>query len=74
MCRYCKKLGHVKTNYYKLKNKRTAESNEEDVAGVNLANESGDYFPLVSMSDSSEFTSKWILDLECSFHLCPNIE
>ncbi|MBA0661358.1 hypothetical protein Goklo_005666, partial [Gossypium klotzschianum] len=31
-CRYCKKLGHVKTDCYKLQNKRAAESNEEDVA------------------------------------------
>ncbi|MBA0644099.1 hypothetical protein Goklo_028309, partial [Gossypium klotzschianum] len=31
MCRYCKKLGHVKANCYKLRNKRAAESNEEDI-------------------------------------------
>ncbi|MBA0667775.1 hypothetical protein Goklo_000816, partial [Gossypium klotzschianum] len=30
-CRYCKKSGHVKADCYKLQNKRTAESNEEDV-------------------------------------------
>ncbi|MBA0671209.1 hypothetical protein Goklo_024875, partial [Gossypium klotzschianum] len=31
-CCYCKNLGHVKANCYKLQNKRAAESNEEDVA------------------------------------------
>ncbi|MFQ6642741.1 hypothetical protein Gotur_018197 [Gossypium turneri] len=44
MCRYCKKLGHVRTDCYKLRNKRAAESNEEDAAGANLADESGDDF------------------------------
>ncbi|MBA0673171.1 hypothetical protein Goklo_024791, partial [Gossypium klotzschianum] len=31
-CRYCKKLGYVKADCYKLQNKRDAESTEEDVA------------------------------------------
>ncbi|MBA0654090.1 hypothetical protein Goklo_021166 [Gossypium klotzschianum] len=37
-------------------------SKEEDVAGANLANESGDDFLLISTSDSSEL------------HMCPNKE
>ncbi|MFQ6666525.1 hypothetical protein Gotur_032842 [Gossypium turneri] len=37
-CRYCKKLGHVKEDCYKLRNKRAAESNKEELANVNLAN------------------------------------
>ncbi|MBA0774177.1 hypothetical protein Gotri_009403 [Gossypium trilobum] len=55
-CRYCKKLGHVKADCYKLRNKRATESNEEDVYGANLANESGDDFLLVSTSDNSKLT------------------
>ncbi|KAG8480246.1 hypothetical protein CXB51_024797 [Gossypium anomalum] len=43
-CRYCKRLGYVKADCYKLRNKRAAESNEEDVAGANLADEGGDDF------------------------------
>ncbi|MBA0652701.1 hypothetical protein Goklo_019937, partial [Gossypium klotzschianum] len=31
-CRYCKKLGHVEADCYKLRNKKAAESNEKDVA------------------------------------------
>ncbi|KAH1122194.1 hypothetical protein J1N35_005354, partial [Gossypium stocksii] len=27
-----------------------------------------------SMSDNSKLTSEWILDLGCSFHMCPNRE
>ncbi len=73
-CRYCKKLGHIKADCYKLRNKRAAESNEEDVAGANLADESGDDFLLVSTSDNSKLTSEWILDSGCSFHMCPNRE
>ncbi|MBA0787172.1 hypothetical protein Gotri_024973 [Gossypium trilobum] len=52
-CRYCKKLSHVNADCYKLRNKR-AVSNEEDVVGANLADESGDDFLLVLTSDSSE--------------------
>ncbi|XP_040970230.1 uncharacterized protein [Gossypium hirsutum] len=74
MCRYYKKLGHVNTDCYKLRNKRAAESNEEDVTCANLANESGDDFFLVSTSDNSKLTSEWILDSGCSFHMCPNRE
>ncbi len=73
-CRYCKKLGHVKADCYKLRNKRAAESNEEDVAGANLIDESGDDFLLVSTSDNSKLTSEWILHSGCSFYMCPNRE
>ncbi|MBA0861868.1 hypothetical protein Goshw_001979, partial [Gossypium schwendimanii] len=57
-CCYCKKLGHVKADCYKLRNKRAAESNEEDVTDVHLADESGDDFLLVSTSNNSKLTSK----------------
>ncbi|MBA0646109.1 hypothetical protein Goklo_014101 [Gossypium klotzschianum] len=40
------------------------------VSVANLADENGDDFLLVSTSDSSELTSKWILDSGCSFHMC----
>ncbi|KAG8493142.1 hypothetical protein CXB51_010505 [Gossypium anomalum] len=73
-CRYCKKLGHVKAGCYKLRNKITAESNEEDVASANLADENSDDFLLVSTSDNSKLMSEWILDSGCSFHMCPNRE
>ncbi|MFQ6651712.1 hypothetical protein Gotur_023923, partial [Gossypium turneri] len=63
--RYCKKLGHIKAYCYKLRNKRATKSNEEDVAGANLAYESGDDFLLVSTSDNSNLTSEWILDSRC---------
>ncbi|KAG8497152.1 hypothetical protein CXB51_008362 [Gossypium anomalum] len=67
-------LGHVKIDCYKLRNKRAAESNEEDVVGANLTDENGDDFLLVSTSDNSKLTSEWILDSGCSFHMCPNRE
>ncbi|KAG8478618.1 hypothetical protein CXB51_028426 [Gossypium anomalum] len=73
-CRYCKKLGHIKADCYKLRNKRAAESNNEDVACANLADGNGDDFLLVSTSNNSKLTSEWILDSGCSFHMCPNRE
>ncbi|MBA0780099.1 hypothetical protein Gotri_004239 [Gossypium trilobum] len=51
-CCYCKKLGHVKADCYKLRNKKAAKSNKEDVVGANLADESGGDFLLVSRSES----------------------
>ncbi|MBA0702806.1 hypothetical protein Goari_021982 [Gossypium aridum] len=72
MCCYCKKLSHIKADYYKLRNKIAAESNKEDVGGANLADESGDDFLLVSTSDNSKLTSEWILDSGYSFHMYPN--
>ncbi|KAG8475541.1 hypothetical protein CXB51_032350 [Gossypium anomalum] len=53
---------------------KAVESNEEDVAGANLADKNGDDFLLVSTSDNTKLTSKWILDSGCSFHMCPNRE
>ncbi|KAG8498873.1 hypothetical protein CXB51_005276 [Gossypium anomalum] len=58
----------------KKRDKRTAESNEEDVAGANMADENGDDFLLVSTSDNSKLASEWVLDSRCSFHMCPNRE
>ncbi|KAG8472618.1 hypothetical protein CXB51_034307 [Gossypium anomalum] len=58
----------------KKRDKRAAESNKEDVASANLADENGDDFLLVSTSDNSKLTSEWILDSGCSFHMCPNRE
>ncbi|KAH1130314.1 hypothetical protein J1N35_001692 [Gossypium stocksii] len=73
-CRYCKNLGHVKADCYKLQNKRAAESNEENVVVANLADESSDNFLSVPTSDNSKLTSEWILDSRYSFHMCPNRE
>ncbi|MBA0866605.1 hypothetical protein Goshw_022796, partial [Gossypium schwendimanii] len=56
MCCYCKKLGHVQVDCYKLRNKRAIESNKKDVASAKLADESGDDFLLVSTSDNSNLT------------------
>ncbi|KAH1083161.1 hypothetical protein J1N35_022922 [Gossypium stocksii] len=73
-CCYCKKLGHVKANCYKLQNKRAAESNKVELTSANLVDERSDDFLLVSMSDSSELMFVWVLDLGCSFYICPNYE
>ncbi|KAG8489926.1 hypothetical protein CXB51_015938 [Gossypium anomalum] len=58
----------------KKQDKIAAKSNEEDVAGANLADENGDDFLLMSRSDNSKLTFEWILDSGCSFHMCPNRE
>ncbi|MBA0781606.1 hypothetical protein Gotri_002515, partial [Gossypium trilobum] len=46
-CHYCKKLGYIKVDCYKLQNKRVAESNKEDLVGANLVNDKADDFLLV---------------------------
>ncbi|KAH1047028.1 hypothetical protein J1N35_037812 [Gossypium stocksii] len=72
ICHYCEKLGHLKSDCYKLQNKMAAESNKKDFVGANLANDKGDNFLLVSTSESFELTFEKILDSECSIHICPN--
>ncbi|KAG8500837.1 hypothetical protein CXB51_002923 [Gossypium anomalum] len=61
---------HLNVSY----ERRATESNEEDVTGANLADESSDDFLLVSTSDNSKLTSEWVLDSGCSFHMCPKRE
>ncbi|KAH1055752.1 hypothetical protein J1N35_033817 [Gossypium stocksii] len=53
---------------------KAAESNNGHVVGANLADKSDDDFFLVLTSDSFELMSEWILDLGCSFHMCPSKE
>ncbi|KAH1072871.1 hypothetical protein J1N35_025199 [Gossypium stocksii] len=74
VCGYYKKKGHIKTNCYKLqnKNRRVAESNEDEVVNANTTKDKEDDLLLVSTNEMSKFTSRWILDSGCSFHMCPN--
>ncbi|XP_065044048.1 retrovirus-related Pol polyprotein from transposon TNT 1-94 isoform X1 [Musa acuminata AAA Group] len=75
-CRYCHKMGHIKTDYFKLKNKlkqkgklveKTTESAEASVASdENVEN------IFFATDDRTMSKNEWILDSGYSYHMCPN--
>ena len=75
-CRYCHKMGHIKSDCFKLKNKlkqkekfveKTIESAEASVASdENFGN------IFFATDDRTKSKNEWILDSGCSYHMCPN--
>ncbi|CAL9079641.1 unnamed protein product [Musa textilis] len=75
-CRYCHKIGHIKADCFKLKNKlkqkgkiveKTIKSAEANVA----ADENfGNIF--FATDDRTRSKNEWILDSSCSYHMCHN--
>ena len=75
-CRYCHKMGHIKSDCFKLKNKlkqkekfveKTIESAEVSVA---IDENVGNIFSAID--DRTRSKNEWILDSGCSYHMCPN--
>ncbi|MCQ7691360.1 DDE-type integrase/transposase/recombinase, partial [Salmonella enterica] len=75
-CRYCHKMGHIKADCFKLKNKlkqkgklveKTTESAEASVATDENV---GNIFS--ATDDRTRSKNEWILDSGCSYHMCPN--
>ena len=75
-CRYCHKMGHIKSDCFKLKNKlkqkekfveKTTESAEVSVATDENV---GNIFSAID--DRTRSKNEWILDSGCSYHMCPN--
>ena len=75
-CRYCQKMGHIKADCFKLKNKlkekgklveKTTKSAEASVAAdENFRN------IFFATDDRTRSKNEWILDSGCSYHICPN--
>ena len=75
-CRYCHKMGHIKSDCFKLKHKlkqkgksveKTTESAEASVASdENVKN------IFFATDDRTMSKNEWILDSGCSYHMCPN--
>ena len=75
-CRYCHKMGHIKSDCFKLKNKlkqkekfveKTTESAEVSVATDEIV---GNIFSAID--DRTRSKNEWILDSGCCYHMCPN--
>ena len=65
-CFHCKKMGHVKADCFKLKNK--SESESKDAANVaESAKSSGDDY--VSAVSNTEGVDLWIFDSGATFHI-----
>ena len=75
-CRYYHKMGHIKVDCFKLKNKlkqkgklveKTTESAEASVAtDENVGN------IFFATDNRTRSKNEWILDSGCSYHMCPN--
>ena len=77
-CNYCKKKGHIKTECYKLQNKKKRmagkqgkQQEKSGEAGVVETDHSDGEF-LVASDGDSKAGQDWILDYGCTFHMTPN--
>ncbi|KAF3665269.1 Retrovirus-related Pol polyprotein from transposon TNT 1-94 [Capsicum annuum] len=78
-CNYCKKKGHIKSEYWKVQNKEKRESPKskeiqpEKFGEASLVKDGGSDGELLVVSDgNSKPYEDWILDLTCTFHMCRN--
>ncbi|KAK8918612.1 hypothetical protein KSP39_PZI021035 [Platanthera zijinensis] len=69
-CHYCKEEGHWKN--YCSKRKFKEQTHETYQAAV--ASEDENDADVLHVSPSLETTGSWIMDIGCSYHMCPNIE
>jgi len=70
-CNYCKKKGHIKTNYFILQNKqkgRGGVASEE----VNVAKDDDTYDVLCVVDNCVNDENSWIMDSGASQHMTPN--
>ena len=69
-------MGHIIGNYFKLKNKlkqkgKPSEKNTETAETHVITNESDENIFFV-IDNRTRSKNKWILGLECSYHMYPN--
>lgn len=74
-CQLCKKNGHIRVDCYKLKNLRMTTNKEKGKQPEKIG-VSGDWLSevkiLVISDDGSNPCVDWVLDLACTFHMCPS--
>ena len=73
-CHFCKKLGHIKANCWKLKNKNDEKGNTATADCVVESESDGDVLLATSLATTSGkgVDDNWVLDSGCTFHMCPH--
>jgi hypothetical protein len=69
VCNYCYKKGHIISEYFKLKNKDKYKEKSTDTVKASVVESEGNIFFVTDNKIRSE--NEWILDLGCSYHMCP---
>jgi hypothetical protein len=74
-CTYCHLPGHIKSYYYKLKNKsnRNSGTSNNDSQGHRIFNSNGVAFTTITMKNNFA-NDLWILDSGARFHYCRSVE
>ncbi|KAG8485659.1 hypothetical protein CXB51_018846 [Gossypium anomalum] len=77
-CNFCKKKGHIKSEFYKLQNKIKREAanqkgkQPENSGEADVVEDYSDGELLVASVNDSKVSEEWILDSGCTFHMSPN--
>ncbi|KAG8472622.1 hypothetical protein CXB51_034312 [Gossypium anomalum] len=77
-CNFCKKKGHIKSECYKLQNKKKREAanqkekQPENSGEADVVEDYSDGELLVASVNDSKVSEEWILDSGCTFHMSPN--
>ncbi|KAG8485080.1 hypothetical protein CXB51_021402 [Gossypium anomalum] len=75
---FCKKKGHIKSEFYKLQNKIKREATNqkgkqpENFGEADVVEDYSDGELLVASVNNSKVSKEWILDSGCTFHMSPN--
>jgi hypothetical protein len=72
ICNFCKNKGHIKTNYFKLKEKKKANQKGPNEYANVVEFESGDV--LFVLDGKDKFKKNWVMDTGASQHMTPNRE
>ena len=74
VCNYCHKNGHIKSECFKLKNKKThlkdGESGEKSIEADVAVGYDGNIF--FASHDDTKSKDEWILNSGCTYHICSN--
>ncbi|KAH0636497.1 hypothetical protein KY289_036412 [Solanum tuberosum] len=69
-CAFCREKGHWKKDYPKLKSK-AKPNNGKTIMDSNVADCDDSNYSLVT-TYLSKSSNVWLIDLSCSYHMCPN--
>jgi hypothetical protein len=71
VCYYYHKKGHIKSECFKLKNKDKHKEKSIDAAEASVVTDENEENIFLVIDNRTRFENEWILDLGCSYHMCP---